>query len=210
MTTTAKSNPPINEATTQQIITNYQTSNTKSEFTKTIDKGNMTQKILGFPKEIDNFTYHNACGKDERTFRDMFWAIYKHQEDLTKICFPERKYELMSISIDYYILNLCLLLMMNGIFFTNKQFTSRYHKGELSFGEDLLRAIPSNIITAIICAVIKALMSYSTKIETIIAEIKTEEINDKIQKYYGIINIKFIIFHSILFVLLIFNFYYLS
>ena len=53
-------------------------------------------------------------------------------------------------------------------------------------------------------------MSYSTKIETFISEIKTEEINDKIQNYYSIITIKFIIFHSILFVLLIFNFYYLS
>ena len=53
-------------------------------------------------------------------------------------------------------------------------------------------------------------MSYSKKIETFISEIKTEAINDKIQKYYSIITIKFIIFHSILFRLMIFNCYYLS
>lgn len=204
-----KSNPPTAENATPQVMTNYPTTNTESELVKK-DNENMNEKVIGFPKEIDNFTFQNAYGKDQRSFFEIFWAIYLHQEDITKICRPARKYELFTVNIIFYIMNLCLLLMMNAIFFTNHQFTSRYHKGSLNFGEDLLRAIPSNIITAVICAIVKALMAYSSKIEAYIEEIKTTEINEKITDYYRFVRIKHIIFISVLFVVLIFNFYYLT
>ena len=206
-----KSNPPTAENQTPQVITtNYPTTNTESEFITKVDSESMNEKVIGFPKEIDNFSFQNAYGKDQRSFFEIFWAIYRHQEDITKICLPARKYELFTVNIIFYIMNLCLLLMMNAIFFTNRQLTLRYHNGSLNFGEALLRAIPSNIITAVICAIVKALMAYSSKLEAFIAEIKTMEINDKIQNYYSHVRIKYIVFISVLSVVIIFNFYYLT
>lgn len=99
---------------------------------------------------------------------------------------------------------------MNGIFYSDDQLSSRYQNGSLTFVQDLLRSIPSNIISAIICAIFKSFVSYPPLLEMLFVEVKTKKIVFFIEKIYCSLIRKFFLFHVLLFILIIFSLYYLT
>ena len=105
---------------------------------------------------------------------------------------------------------MCLQFVMNGVFYTDDQLSSRYEKGTLTFAQDLLRSIPSNVISAIICAIFKSLVSYAPLLEMLFVEVKKKKFVFFIQKIYCSLIRTFVFFHFLLFILIIFSLYYLA
>ena len=59
---------------------------------------------------------------------------------MLKICFPSSDFELMSLNLRLFIIILCLSFVLNGLFYTDAQLSSRYQQGELTFWQDMLRS----------------------------------------------------------------------
>ena len=95
-------------------------------------------------------------------------------------------------------------------FYTDEQLSTRYKNGKLTVIEDLLRSIPSSIITAILSGICNSLLSYPNYINIIIAEAKNSQISEIMQKYYKKIIINVIYFHSLLVLVICFTLYYLT
>lgn len=146
----------------------------------------MHLKVVGNPKEYDNFSYQKAVRYDKRSLIAIFIDIYNNKEETGRICCQDSKFDLMSISINYYLFTLCLNFALNAVFFTDSQISSRYKNNcALSLGMDLLRSLPSNIISAILTVIFKSFVSYSPMIEMLIVEVKTIQLHYFLQKYYN-------------------------
>ena len=176
----------------------------------TIEPAYKGPNVVGVPKEIDHFEYKKALRYDTRSLFEMFWDIYLDKEEISKICYPSSVFECCSLNLNYFIFNLCFNFVMNGVFYSDDQLSSRYENGSLTFVQDLLRSIPSNIISAIVCAIFKSFVSYPPMLEMLFAEVKTQKIVVFIEKIYCSVIRKFLFFHVLLFILIMFSLYYLT
>ena len=90
------------------------------------------------------------------------------------------------------------------------ELSSRYqNNGYLSFGQDLLRSVPSNIVSFVISSIFNSSLSYIPMIEMILVEIKTKEFIEFMKRFYSMLMKKLLMFHCLLFVLECFAIYYL-
>ena len=108
------------------------------------------KRVLGNPKEVDNFPFYRAQKSDHRSVFQIFWTTYLDKEDITSICFPRNEFEMISVNINYVMFGYCLDFVINALFYTDDQLSSRYQNGALTFAQDLLRSLPSNVISLII------------------------------------------------------------
>ena len=187
-------------------IQQYQYSTTDSPF---IQIKTLTPPVVGMPKEADNFPYQRAVNLDNRNFINMAWNMYLQKENITKICFPS-PFESTSVNINNYIFAICLDFTINALFYTDDQLSSRYKNRGLSFGQDLLRSLPSNIIGEIVSSVFASFVSYPPILEMMSVEIKSKKLVVFMEKYFHTIKMKIIMFHLLLFIFLLFSFYYLT
>ena len=166
--------------------------------------------VVGEPKEVENYSYKNAKKFDRRSLFEMFWTLYLDKEEITRMCLRSSQYECFSISVNYFIFNLAFNFAMNAIFFSDEQLSSRYKNGSLSFLQDMLRSIPSNIISFIVGQICKNLVSYVAMIDVLLVESKTEDRNLLMQKLYAKLKRKFFFFHLLIFTVVSFSLYYLT
>ena len=168
------------------------------------------KRVLGNPKEVDNFPFSRAQKSDHRSVFEIFWATYLDKEDITSICFPRNEFEMISVNINYVMFGYCLDFVINALFYTDDQLSSRYQNGALTFAQDLLRSLPSNVISLIISSIFKSFVSFPMMLEMIISEVRTNKIAVFINKYYKKIVMNLILFHICLYVIVFFAFYYLT
>ena len=171
---------------------------------------NRFENVVGNPKDINNYPFKQAIKFDNRSYINMLWAMYVDKEDMWRMCYPSSIFECLTITINFLLFKFCLDFTLNCIFFTDDQLSSRYHNGTLTFLQDLLRSIPSIIISAIISSIFSSFVSYPPMIEMLLFEIRTKKIIQFIHKLYKSMIIKFIMFHLLLLVLFIFSLCYLS
>ena len=171
---------------------------------------NRFETVVGNPKDINNYPFKQAIKFDNRTYVNMLWEVYVDKEEMWRVCYPSSIFECLSITINFLLFKFCLDFTLNCIFFTDDQLSSRYRNGTLSFLQDLLRSIPSIIISAIISSIFSSFVSYPPKIELLLFEIRTKKVIQFINKLYKLMIIKFILFHMLLFVLFIFSLCYLT
>ena len=176
---------------------------------KTIEPEYNGPNVIGVPKEIDHFEYKKALRYDTRSLFGMFWDIYLDKEEISKICHPSL-FECYSLNLNFFVFKICFDFLMNGIFYSDEQLSFRYQNGSLTFAQDLLRSIPSNIISAIVCAIFKSFVSYPPMLEMLFVEVKTKKIVVFIEKIYCSLIRKFVFFHVLLFILILLSLYYLT
>ena len=211
-------NPPeMTRSRRSTLITDVDTISTKGNFIlKSIEEDikeveKPTEKyLLKRTNDIDNFAYSQAVVFDNRSFMTIVIKLYLEVEKFTRVLFPSSEYEYRTISINYIVFNLCMTFTLNGIFYTDEQLSTRYKNEKLTVIEDLLRSIPSSIITAILSGICNSLLSYPNYINIIIAEAKNSQISEIMQKYYKKIIINVIFFHSLLVLVICFTLYYLT
>ena len=81
---------------------------------------------------------------------EVVWTTYLDKEDITSICFPRNEFEMISVNINYVMFGYCLDFVLNALFYTDDQLSSRYQNGAMAFAQDLLSSLPSNVISLII------------------------------------------------------------
>ena len=200
--------PPvkINETETEHAELYHDTTN----LTDHQNSVNRFETVVGNPKDINNYPFKQAIKFDNRTYVNMLWEMYVDKEEMWRVCYPSSIFECLSITINFLLFKFCLDFTLNCIFFTDDQLSSRYRNGTLSFLQDLLRSIPSIIISAIISSIFSSFVSYPPKIELLLFEIRTKKVIQFINKLYKLMIIKFILFHMLLFVFFIFSLCYLT
>ena len=140
----------------------------------------------------------------------IFLSLYLDKENISMICFPRTEFDLLSININYVMFGYCLDFVINALFYTDDQLSSRYQNGTLTFAQDLLRSLPANIISLIISSMVKSFVSYPIMLEMLVSEVKTSQIAFFFRKYYKTIVMKLVLFHLLLYVIVLFSLYYLS
>ena len=168
------------------------------------------RRVLGNPREVDNFPFHKARKSDHRSVFEIFWATYLDKEDITSICFPRNEFEMISVNINYVMFGYCLDFVINALFYTDDQLSSRYQNGTLTFAQDLLRSLPANVISLIISSIFKSFVNFPTILEMIIVEVRTSKIAFFMNNYYRKVVMNLILFHICLYVIVFFAFYYLT
>ena len=168
------------------------------------------RRVLGNPREVDNFPFHKARKSDHRSVFEIFWATYLDKEDITSICFPRNEFEMISVNINYVMFGYCLDFVINALFYTDDQLSSRYQNGTLTFAQDLLRSLPANVISLIISSIFKSFVNFPTMLEMIIVEVRTSKIAFFMNNYYRKVVMNLILFHICLYVIVFFAFYYLT
>ena len=123
-------------------------------------KGNVTnsrfiaeeydKRVLGNPKEVEHFPFYKAKQSDHKSVIEIVWTTYLDKEDITSICFPRNEFEMISVNINYVMFGYCLDFVLNALFYTDDQLSSRYQNGAMTFAQDLLSSLPSNVISLII------------------------------------------------------------
>lgn len=106
----------------------------------TIEPAYKGPNVVGVPKEIDHFEYKKALRYDTRSLPEMFWDIYLDKEEISKICYPSSVFECCSLNLNYFIFNLCFNFVMNGVFYSDDQLSSRYENGSLTFVQAFCRS----------------------------------------------------------------------
>lgn len=172
--------------------------------------GEKEPRVLGTPKDIDNFPFSKAQKFDHRNVLEIFWKTYLDKEDISSICIPRSEFELISVNIKYVMFGYCLDFVINALFYTDDQLSSRYKNGALTFAQDFLRSLPSNVISFVISAIFKSFVSYPVMLEMLIAEVRTSKITIFITRYYKKIVLNLVFFHIYLYVIVFFAFYYLT
>ena len=100
--------------------------------------------------------------------------------------------------------------MLNALFYTDDQLSSRYEQGDLTFFQDLLRSVPSSVIETVISVMFKSFIGFPPVIEMLIAEVKSKKLVLYIQKYYNSLKMKLTLFFLIQILIDSFILYYLA
>lgn len=187
---------------------NYDDFSTDTNFVKC--DAEKEPRVIGTPKDVDNFPFYKAKKFDHRNVFEIFWKTYLDKEDITSICIPRSEFELISVNINYVMFGYCLDFVINALFYTDDQLSSRYKNGALTFAQDFLRSLPSNVISFVISAIFKSFVSYPVMLEMLIAEVRTSKITIFITRYYKKIVMNLVLFHICLYVIVFFAFYYLT
>ena len=167
-------------------------------------------KLLGMPHKPNNFTYERACVEDKRNFCETFCSFLKEKHEYCKIIFPGSKYDIRSLSLSILFFKLVLTCALNGVFYTDSQLSERYKKGTLTFLQDLLRSVPSSLISTVISLVNERLINASPYIEVLLIEVKSCAIVQLMQRLLRKCFRKMILFYIMNLLILVVFMYYVT
>ena len=160
--------------------------------------------------DIDSYPYPLAKEKDQRNLCQMFLKLFQEKQLFLRAFFFRSKFELLSVNLSLFFSDLAMLFVLNGLFYTNNQISSRY-KGELNYIQNILRSIYSWLVGRVVFAILTCSFSFTPALDTIVYEIK--EKNDLMRlmnKATKIIQRNLIIFFIVEFLFSLLFFYYVS
>ena len=165
---------------------------------------------------VDDLEYDDAIGVDDRSFMEMFCDILKEKQLIMNIFFANDPLKTRFIRYIFFILDICLYLIVNGFFFGEEYLSMLFNlEEEDNFFSFFPRSIDKLIYTTIVTMVIAYITDFFfIEEKKIIGIFKREKENKKILKQYIVLFIKdlqnrYISFIIMVFVILIFSFYYL-
>ena len=167
-------------------------------------------KLIGMPHKQNNFPYERACIEDKRNFLQTFWSFLKEKHEYCKIIFPESEYDIRSLSLSILFFKLVLTCALNGVFYTDSQLSERYKKGALTFIQDLLRSVPSSLISTVISVVNERLINASPYIEVVVIEVKSCAIVQLMKRLLRKCCRKMILFYIMNLLILVVFMYYVT
>ena len=171
------------------------------------------KKILAYiDNELNSFSYEKALNFDKRTFIKYYLSLLKEKHLLVFSFYSHDKdYNSQVIKIFLFFFFFELYMVINTLFFNDDTMHKIYiDEGSFNFIYQISQIIYSSIISGVITSFIK----YIALTEKYILDIKNEKnikpLNSRIIEIKKVINIKYILFFSISFPLLLFFTYYIS
>ena len=159
------------------------------------ERANETWDEKECPKEenINELPYSKAIDVDKRNIIHIFYSFIIEKLELISIYFYE--YQIKSILLSEYILNLLTNFFFNALLYSDDVVSNKYHNnGKLDFAVSLVLSIVSNIITSIICYYVKYSRGIEDKVKLIL-EIKYKmPCYRNLRKFFKYLKMKFACF----------------
>jgi hypothetical protein len=159
------------------------------------ERANETWDEKECPKEenINELPYSKAIDVDKRNIIHIFYSFIIEKLELISIYFYE--YQIKSILLSEYILNLLTNFFFNALLYSDDVVSNKYHNnGKLDFAVSLVLSIVSNIITSIICYHVKYSRGIEDKVKLIL-EIKYKmPCYRNLRKFFKYLKMKFACF----------------
>jgi hypothetical protein len=161
--------------------------------------------------ELNNFEYSYAIENDKRTYFEYYISLIRTKHLLIFTFWPIKDYNSVIIKFCLFFFSFSLYFTINAFFFNDDTMHKIYEDhGTFNFVYQIPNIVYSSIISAVISTIIKTL-SLTQKNIIKIKEIKTyEESLKEMNELIKCLKIKFIIYFTLSFLLLIFFWYYLG
>ena len=161
--------------------------------------------------EINGLDYQKALKLDKRTYFQYYLSLIKKKQLIIFTFLPTNDYNLLSLKISLFIVSFSLYLTINGFFFNDKTMHKIY-KDSGAF--NIIYQIPQILYSSIVSSVTNMILKNLSLSEKNILIIKKEkDMNIIIKKGKDVlrcIKIKFIIYFSFSFLLMLFFWYFIS
>ena len=155
--------------------------------------------------------YELALILDKRTYWQYYWSLLKQKHLILFTFLPANDFNLSSLKIALFILSFSLYFTINGFFF-NDDTMHKVYKDNGVF--NIIYQIPQILYSTIVSSVINMLLKKLSLSQKNILDIKQEKdiqiAMKKSKRIKHCIQIKFIIFFILSFLLLLFFWYFIS
>jgi hypothetical protein len=197
------------------------TNNEKNKPSETKDNESLNNKnVIVFKKylspSVDDMEFDDAIVKDSRSFCEFFYQTLKQKQTIANTFFAVDVLKTRSMKIIIFILNIILYLIVNGIFFSENYVSEVYHlEGKEGFFDFFPRSINrffyTTIVSLIVGFIVDCFFFEEKKIKGIFIREKENELNLKgeIVALLGEIQRRYLIFITIVFIILIVGLYYI-
>ena len=161
--------------------------------------------------EMNSLDYELALIIDKRTYLQYYWSLLIQKHLILFTFLPANDFNLPSLKISLFILSFSLYFTINGFFF-NDESMHKIYKNNGAF--NILYQIPQILYSTLVSTVINMLLKILSLSQKDILRIKKEKNNKiamkKSKQIKHFIQIKFIIFFILSFLLLLFFWYFIS
>ena len=171
------------------------------------------KKIKYTDFELNNLLYKDALIHDKRTLTKLYTDKLRKQQIIMFTFFAANDFNLIYMKIAKFIFDICGYLAMNVLFF----FDESMHKIYLNYGKyDFIQQIPQILYSSVLSLFIDFIALYLIVTQKQIYEIiKLRESDDKenkmkIDHYYNVIRIKYILFFIFTFLIFVFYWYFIA
>ena len=188
----------------------------KTQYIKQTEKDFDNSSDLKKKKELTEFemnslNYELALIIDKRTYWQYYWSLLKQKHLILFTFWPANDFNLTSLKIALFILSFSLYFTINGFFF-NDESMHKVYQDNGAF--NILYQIPQILYSTLVSSVMNMLLKKLSLSQKNILEIKQEKdmqnAMKKSKKIKDCIQIKFIIFFILSFLLLLFFWYFIS
>ena len=161
--------------------------------------------------EMNSLTYELALILDKRNYFQYYWSLLKQKHLILFTFLPANDFNVPSLKISLFILSFSLYFTINGFFF-NDESMHKIYKNNGAF--IIIYQIPQILYSTIVSSFINALLKTLSLSQKDILRIKEEKDNkiamQKSKQIKKCIQIKFIIFFILSFLLILFFWYFIS
>jgi len=161
--------------------------------------------------EMNSLNYELALLIDKRTYLQYYWSLLKQKHLILFTFWPANDFNLTSLKVALFILSFSLYFTINGFFF-NDESMHKIYQDNGAF--NIIYQIPQILYSTLVSSVINMLLKKLSLSQKNILEIKQEKDKQnamkKSKKIKHCIQIKFIIFFILSFLLLLFFWYFIS
>ena len=169
-------------------------------------------KILRYnDEELNSLRYQNALLYDKRTYCEFYISLLKIKNNLIFSFCYNNDYNSKIVKIDLFFIDFTLFFAVNALFFDDSTMHKIYEdKGSFN----LLYQLPQIIYSSFISSLLSMILEFLALSEDNILNLKNNKekinLNRRVTKLNKILNIKFVLFFIVSFILLLFFWYYLS
>ena len=158
--------------------------------------------------EMNNLEYKDALKIDKRNYFQYYFSLLKMNHLIIFTFYTKNDYNSKIIKYILFLFSFTLYFVINALFF-NEKTMHRIYEDQGSF--NFIYQIPQIIYSTIISSIISATIKYLSLSEKVILKLKIEKgSNENSSKLLKCLNIKFSIFFTLTFILLLLFWYYLS
>ena len=181
----------------------------KQENNKNLDNDTLDYDDL----ELNSLSYEEAFKLDKRTYIQYYISLLKINHLLIFSFYPNKDYNSPIIKAFLFFFCFASDLTVNALFFTDDTMHQIYSdKGSFNF----IYQIPQILYSSLISIIVKSIIKFLSLSEEKVVELKEEKrknaknFNEKIERMYKTLKIKFILFFIITFIILFFFWFYIT
>ena len=171
-----------------------------------------TKKIMKYNEtELNNSTYKHALKYDNRTYCQYYLSLIQLKNNLIFSFYYTNDYNSRIVKIDLFFFTFIIYYCVNALFFNDDTMHKIYeNEGNYNFIDQLPQILFSSLISVVLNTILKFLSLQEDNILDFKKSKNVKNLNNKGEKLFNKLKIKFLIYFIISFIFLLFFWYYLA